>query len=125
MKQEFLDFINKLMEANPELTASLMNDNIKAYLAAICDNEAVKDKPMFTENGKNILRYMQENDIKLTKSKDIAEGMGIASRSVTGAIKKLVTDGFVEKFGESPILYSITEKGKEIKIEEEVKEIEE
>ena len=28
-------------------------------------------------------------------------------------MRKLVTDGFVEKMGESPVLYSITEKGKE------------
>ena len=32
MKQEFLNFVNELMKANPELTNKLMTDNIKAYL---------------------------------------------------------------------------------------------
>ena len=32
MKQDFLNFVNELMNANPDLTAKLMNDNVKAYL---------------------------------------------------------------------------------------------
>ena len=32
MKQEFLNFINSLMQANPEVTNRLMTDNIQSYL---------------------------------------------------------------------------------------------
>jgi predicted transcriptional regulator len=42
--------------------------------------------------------------------------MFINSRTVSGAMRKLVTDGFVEKIGENPVIYSITEKGKNIEI---------
>jgi DNA-binding MarR family transcriptional regulator len=73
-----------------------------------------KDKPAFTENGKLILKYMKDNkDIynNLFKAKDIGEGLGISSRTVSGGIRKLVSDGYVEKMGESPIVYSLTNKG--------------
>jgi predicted transcriptional regulator len=54
----------------------------------------------------------------MLRAKDIAEGLFINSRAVSGAMRKLVTDGFVEKLGENPVIYSITEKGKNIKIED-------
>ena len=43
--------------------------------------------------------------------------MFISSRTVSGSIRKLVNDGFVEKVGQDPVIYSITEQGKNIKID--------
>lgn len=71
-------------------------------------------KSGFTENGKLILKYMQDNkDLhnNLFKAKDIGEGLEISSRTVSGAIRKLVTDNYVERLGESPIVYSLTALG--------------
>jgi predicted transcriptional regulator len=51
------------------------------------------------------------------KARDIAEGLFISSRAVSGAMRKLVTDGFVEKVGQDPVIYSITDNGKNINIE--------
>jgi L-serine deaminase len=65
----------------------------------------------------SVLKYMQENlDIQMFKAKDIAEGIGISSRTVSGAMRKLTTDGFVEKLGQDPVIYAITEEGKNITI---------
>ena len=50
------------------------------------------------------------------KARDIAEGLFISSRTVSGAIRKLVNDGFVEKNGKDPVVYTITEAGKTIEI---------
>ena len=50
------------------------------------------------------------------KARDIAEGLFISSKTVAGAMRKLVSDGFVEKIGDSPSIYEITEKGKTIEI---------
>lgn len=75
-------------------------------------------KPQFTDNGKLVLTFMQENKDtynNLFKAKDIGEGLGISSRTASGAMRKLVTDGFVEKMSESPVVYSITQKGIEAK----------
>jgi predicted transcriptional regulator len=54
----------------------------------------------------------------MMKAKEIAEGMFISSRAVSGAMRKLVTDGFVEKVGQDPVMYILTEKGKNINIED-------
>lgn len=118
MKQEFLNFINSLMEANPELTNQLMTENIQAYLDIL--KESKVEKTELTENGKIILRYLQEHkDIKLWKAKDLAEQIGISSRGVSGAMRKMVNDGFCEKIGQDPIVYTLTEKGKNFIIDEE------
>ena len=115
MKQEFLNFINSLMNANPDLTEKLMTENVKAYLDILA--EAKDEKPLLTENGSLILRFLQEHsDVKCWKSKDIAEQLGISSRGASGAMRKLVNDGFCEKLGNSPVIYSLTEKGKNFEI---------
>ena len=116
MKQEFIEFLNALMEVAPDVANELMTENVKAYIDALTDKKA--EKPALTDNGKMVLKYLQNAPAGIYKAKDIAEGLFVASRNVSGAMRKLVTDGFVEKVGETPVLYSITEKGKEFKIED-------
>ncbi len=114
MKNEFLNFVETLMKENPDKTNELMTDNIMAYLNIL--KEVKEDKPIITENGIKILAFLQENkDVKCWKAKDIADGMGISSRGVSGTLRKLVTDGFCDKLGKEPIIYSLTEKGKNFK----------
>lgn len=75
-------------------------------------------KPIITDNGKIILQFLQTHlDKRNYKARDIAEELFISSRTVSGSLRKLVTDGFVEKMGENPTIYSITNKGKEFKID--------
>ena len=50
------------------------------------------------------------------KAKDIAEGMFVSSRTVSGAIQKLVKDGYVEKIGSDPVVYALTDNGKTVNI---------
>lgn len=71
-------------------------------------------KPKFTENGKLVLRYMKDNKDtynNLFKAKDIGEGLCISSRTASGAMRKLVSDGYIEKVGTDPIVYAITSAG--------------
>jgi DNA-binding PadR family transcriptional regulator len=42
----------------------------------------------------------------------------MSSRTISGAMRKLVNDGFVEKIGKDPVIYTLTEKGKNYIIEE-------
>ena len=116
MKQEFIEFLNALIAAAPDVAEEKMTENLKAYIDALTDKKA--EKPILTDNGKLVLKYLQTIEPGLYKAKDIADGMFVSSRNVSGAMRKLVTDGFVEKMGESPVLYMITEKGKEFKIED-------
>ena len=116
-KQEFINYVKDLMDATSEYPVP-MSDEARLYWEAFCGTTEA-EKPMFTDNGKLILKWMQENTSDpMLRAKDIAEGLFINSRAVSGAMRKLVTDGFVEKLGENPVIYSITEKGKNIKIED-------
>lgn len=115
-KQDFINFLDTLMNSNPKLTDELMTDDIATYINVLKDSDS-SEKPLFTENGAKILLYMKEHlDIPLMKARDIAEGMMVSSRTVSGAIRKLVTDGYVEKVGQEPVIYALTEKGKNIVI---------
>ena len=59
MKTEFIEFLNALMTAAPDVVENLMTDNVRAYILAL--TEAPADKPVFPDNGKMILQYMQDN----------------------------------------------------------------
>lgn len=116
MKNDFINFLNKLMEANPELTNELMTEDIQNYLNILKDDKNIK--PDLTENGKCVLKYLQEHqETRLWKAKDLAECIELSSRGVSGAMRKLVSDGFCDKIGESPVIYSLTEKGKNYTID--------
>ena len=115
MKQEFLDFLNALMKAAPDVAEELMTDNIKVYIDALMDSK--NDKPELTDNGKVILDYMQKSDVPMLKARDVAEGLFISSRAVSGSLRKLVNDGFCEKVGQDPVVYALTDKGRNYKID--------
>lgn len=116
MKQEFLNFLNELMAANPTLVKEKMTDNIQSFIDALQDTSV--DKPEVTESGKPILAYMQKSDMNMLKAKDIANALEVSSRVVSGSLRKLVNDGFVEKIGSNPTVYYLTEKGKNYNIED-------
>ena len=115
MKQEFIDFLNALMAAAPEVANEKMTDNVKAYIDTLISSK--NDKPEITDSGKIILDYMQKSDLPMFKAKDIADGLYISSRAVSGSLRKLLTDGFCEKVGTDPVVYTLTEKGKNYKID--------
>ena len=105
-KQEFIKFIEMAIEAYP----CPMNEEAKLYWDALRGVDETGEKPLFTDNGKLILDFLQKNqDTPMWKARDIAEGLFVSSRTVSGAIRKLVTDGFVEKVGQDPVIYSIRE----------------
>lgn len=112
-KNDFIDFIKKNIGEQVWEQAS---EDVKIYWNAFCSKEE-KEKPILTDNGKTILRFLQDNDTRAWKARDIAEELFISARTVSGGFRKLVLDGFVEKIGENPASYLITEKGKNIVIE--------
>ena len=114
MKQEFLNFLNELMIAAPEVTERLMTKDIEDYIKILEDNSSNKNE--LTDNGRVILKYLQDTDSSMLKAKDIGEGLFLSSRTVSGSMRKLVADGFVEKIGKDPAIYKITEKGKNYNI---------
>lgn len=113
--EKFIEFFDYLVNNCKE--PIIIPDEVKQVYDSLKTQE-IKNKPMFTEAGLEILEYMQGSKYSALKAKDIAEGMGVSSRKVSGAIRKLCSDGFVDKMGSSPVNYSLTTKGKEFNIEE-------
>ena len=114
-KQEFVKYVNSLMIAAPGVE---MSEDARLYWTAFCGLDENGEKPLFTDNGKLILKFLQEHqETPMWTARDLAEGLFISSRAVSGAMRKLVTDGFVEKVGQDPVIYSITDNGKNIEIE--------
>lgn len=113
-KEKFIEEVQKMID---ETTHEWESNEAKEYWDAFI-GEKVVDKPAFTDNGKMILEFMKGAfpATEQFKAKEIAEQLGVSSRSVSGAIRKLVTDGYVEKLGQDPILYALTDAGKEIEI---------
>lgn len=111
-KQEFIEYVKNVM------IDSEMPENAKKYFETLMIEKPAKEKPLFTDNGKLILQYMKDNyqDNANFSSKQIAEGIMLTSRAVSGAIRKLVTDGFVNKVSADPVIYQLSDKGIEIKI---------
>ena len=113
-KEAFINDITRLLEDAPE---KYLSPEALDYWNGL--NAAGGGKATFTENGKMILRYMQETYEKynnLFKAKEIGEGLGISSRTASGALRKLVSDGYVEKIGSDPTVYAITTKGLETEV---------
>lgn len=115
-KSEFINYVRALRVAAGDEV--LISEDAAAYWGALCGGNS-DDKPTFTDNGKLIMKYLQELpvDAPMMKAKEIAEGMFVSSRAVSGAMRKLVADGFVEKVGQDPVMYILTEKGKTITFE--------
>lgn len=113
-KQEFIKFVKDVMDTAG--VNEIPNEEARLYWEAFL-TETKNEKPTLTDNGKMVLKFMRENnDTELWKARDIAEAILISSRGVSGAMRKLVTDGFVEKRGQDPTIYTLTEKGKNIEI---------
>lgn len=111
-KDEFIKYVEDLIDGN----YYEMSENVRLYWEAF-KGKVEEDKPLFTDNGKLILKFLQEHqEAPMWKARDIAEGLFISSRTVSGAMRKLVTDGFVEKVGQDPTIYSLTSNGKNISV---------
>lgn len=110
--EKFLEFFDDLIQ-NSKYPIELPEDVKEFYDMLKSSQEKFTDRPEFTENGLLVLEYMKNNlDIKSMKAKDIADGIGLPSRRISGAMRKLVSDGYVEKFGQNPVIYTLSNKGK-------------
>lgn len=113
--EQFLNFFDYLVENCKEPVT--IPEDVQEFYSTLKDGSKT-NKPALTESGCQILEYLQSVSTKNLKAKDIADGMEISSRKISGAIRKLVADGFVDKFGSNPVIYSLTEKGKQFDIDD-------
>lgn len=109
-KQKFIQMVEQLIEGNmPDLVG--VHDEGLEYFKTLKES---KDKSTsgITENGQRILTYMRGQEGVSFKAAQIAEGLFVSPRAVTGAVRKLITDGYVTKDNSTgSITYSLTETG--------------
>ena len=118
-KQKFIEMVESLISNNVNVA---LDSEAMEYFNILKQADLNNDKPKFTENGKLVLRYMQENKElrnNIFNAKDVGEGLGVSSRTASGAMRKLVTDGYVEKIGTNPVVYSLTKNGVETDVDAE------
>lgn len=114
-KEIFIETVSDLFDKQ----ADKIPDAAWMYLDEL-RNTTEKEKPMFTENGAKVLKWMQENYESynnIFKAKEIAEGLFLpSSRTASGAIRKLITDKYVSKTTGTPVCYSLTDAGKMVEV---------
>ena len=69
---------------------------------------------ILTEVGRKILISMSNNKetyLGVFSSKQLGELLFMSARSVSGSMRKLVTEQYVEKVGQNPVTYKLTDLG--------------
>ena len=113
-KQIFIEEITELLRAERDL----LSHEAQLYFETL---KAIPEKAPFTDNGAKIMIWMQENKDRFPhgmKANNIAEGLFMSPKSVSGSMRRLVTDGYVEKVGANPAYYSLTEQGASCEVPE-------
>ena len=116
-KEIFVEEVEMLIKSDE----SIFSERAKEFFLKWKTEKPKSAKPI-TENGIKILKYMQKTETHkgtLFKASDIGEGLFMSGRSVAGCMRKLITDGFVQKEGKDPIVYSLTDKGENFNTSEE------
>ena len=106
------DLLNRDIESNEFV--DYWNESFHAELMAY-----IQPKSKVTDSGNKILTFMFNQEEENLTAKTIAEGLFLSSRSVSGAMRKLVNDGFIVRQGNNPVIYSLTEYAKQKLTEEE------
>ena len=121
-REKFIEFVEHMM-TQMNFSASELEEHKEAidFFASLKATTAEQEKPLFTEKGKIIFQFMKDNKEtynNMFKAKDIGEKIAISSRGAAATIRKLITDGYVEKFGDEPVVYSLTTLGENFSFNE-------
>ena len=116
-KEKFINFIQSEVFDNP---INIYGEPWEEDWDDICSfwedyKKCLAPPKDMTENGLKVLTWMQEHIEEMSNvftAKEIGEGLFTSGRSISGSMKKLVNDGYVEKIGKNPVQYSLTESGK-------------
>lgn len=102
--QEFLKEIDSHKE--------VLSDAAIEFLGELMEKNSTEN--ILTETGRKILISMLNNKetyLGVFSSKQLGELLFMSARSVSGSMRKLVTEQYVEKAGTNPVTYKLTENG--------------
>lgn len=101
------DFLNEINSHKDTLSNEAVD-----FLNELLNNYSTEN--ILTETGRKILTSMLKNKdtyINMFSSKQLGELLFMSARSVSGSMRKLVTEQYVEKVGTNPVNYKLTERG--------------
>ncbi len=104
-KNVFIETVENLFNAYPMNVPAEALEFFEDYKRGKSSN-----RKEITEKGIAIILALRENTEWIT-AKALGEIMDVSGRSVSGSMKKLVEDGYVDKRAGTPSAYKITEKG--------------
>ena len=117
-RESFVDYVGRIIEEfDKDITKTTHGEQVRRYWKVLLDEEETGKK--VTENGQKILIFMQENEEAMNNiftSKEIAEALFVSGRSVSGSMRKLLGDGYVNKEGNNPVKYSLTDLGRNLSL---------
>ena len=103
----FFDEVQALIDGNP----NILSDEAIEYFYDLKSTANKAAPKIMTEKGAELLKFLKTVPNKNMTSKMIGDAMGINSRSVSGSMRRLVSDGFVNAIGKNPVVYVISDKG--------------
>lgn len=104
-KNVFIETVENLFSAYPMNVPTEAIEFFEDYKRGKSSN-----RKEITDKGIAIILALQENPEWIT-AKALGEIMDVSGRSISGSMKKLVEDGYVDKRAGTPSAYKITEKG--------------
>lgn len=115
-KECFIEIMNEVLDATPDF----FGVDERAEKALEFYNELITfapktEKSGITQKQTTVLGWMQEHEDERSNcftSKEIGDGLGVGGKSVSGCMRGLVNSGLVEKTGQSPVTYALTENGR-------------
>lgn len=107
-KDIFIETVENLFNAYPMNVPAEALDFFEDYKKGKTSN-----RKEITDKGIAIILALRENPEceDWITAKALGEIMDVSGRSISGSMKKLVEDGYVEKRAGNPSAYRITEKG--------------
>lgn len=105
--QEFLKEIDTHRE--------ILSDTAIEFLDELIEKNSSEN--LLTDVGKKILITMLEKNeayLNVFTAKQLGELLFMSARSVSGAMRKLVTEQYVVKSGTNPVTYNLTPEGKTV-----------
>lgn len=112
-REEINSIIDEVLKENETVFQMSVETFKKRMLEITSAAYTEKKSAAITENGLKIYQFMTDNKEAFSNAfsaKQIGEGLFMSSRSVSGAMRKLINDGYVEKMGANPVIYCLTDK---------------
>ena len=115
-REKFIAEIEELIQTNAEALSA----EAQAYFNELKGGRASLGG--ITDVGAKILVWLQENRgvQEYYSARLIGEGLFIPAKSVSGATRKLISDGYLVKDGKNPVTYALTQKGLSFTMDESV-----